>query len=103
MNATEERLLTDIAHHPVGLHPLGSAEDLEDFEAKVEWVPGLVVVVGTVIAIVVSAITFTLGHPGLGVAAATCGMLAFGAGLAWLAEERRRVRQAEREIMAQNR
>lgn len=100
--AAEETLLTEIAHHPAGLHPLGSMADLDDFETKVEWVPCLVVVLGTVLAFTVSAVSFTLGRAGVGVAAASAGMLVFSAGLAWLAEERRRVRQAEREFLAGN-
>ncbi|OBK10398.1 hypothetical protein [Mycobacterium asiaticum] len=72
--------------------------ELMEFETRTERAPGLVVIVGAVLAFVVSAVTFALGHAGAGVAVAAGGMLVFGAGLAWLAEERRRVRQAEREL-----
>ncbi len=40
---------------------------------------------------------FALGHVGAGVAAVIAGLLAFGAGMAWLAMDSRRVRQAERD------
>ncbi|UGT94314.1 LapA family protein [Mycobacterium ostraviense] len=59
--------------------------------------PGLVVVAGAVLAFVVSIANFALGQVGLGLAAAIGGLLSFGAGLAWLAMERRRVREAERQ------
>jgi Na+-driven multidrug efflux pump len=56
------------------------------------------VVVGTVgLALVVCLTNFALGHVGVGVAAVIAGLLAFGAGMAWLAMDGRRVRQAERE------
>jgi hypothetical protein len=40
---------------------------------------------------------FALGEAAAGVAAAIVALLAFGAGLAWLAMDRRRVRQEERD------
>ncbi|BCI88361.1 hypothetical protein NIIDMKKI_35670 [Mycobacterium kansasii] len=49
------------------------------------------------LAFVVSLANFALGQVGLGLAAAIGGLLSFGAGLAWLAMERRRVREAERQ------
>ncbi|WP_081287354.1 hypothetical protein [Mycobacterium asiaticum] len=72
--------------------------ELAEFETKAERTPGLVVIAGAVLAFVVSAVTFALGHAGAGIAAASIGMLVFGGGLAWLAEERRRVRQVERDL-----
>nr|WP_253849328.1 LapA family protein [Mycobacterium asiaticum] len=63
----------------------------------------MVVIAGAVLAFVVSAVTFALGHVGAGIAAASIGMLVFGGGLAWLAEERRRVRQAERDLRCRGR
>ncbi|MGZ4526905.1 MAG: LapA family protein [Mycobacterium sp.] len=48
-------------------------------------------------AFVVCVATFALGDAGAGVAAAIVAVLAFGAGLDWLAMDRRRIRQAERE------
>ncbi|MGO9693828.1 MAG: LapA family protein [Mycobacterium sp.] len=48
-------------------------------------------------AFVVCVTNFALGQAGAGVAAAIVGLLAFGAGLAWLAMDRRRIRQAERD------
>lgn len=74
-----------------------STHDLADFETRAERTPGLVVIVGAVLAFVVSAFTFALGHAGAGITAASIGLLVFGGGLAWLAEERRRVRQVERD------
>jgi Na+-driven multidrug efflux pump len=59
--------------------------------------PGLVVVAAAVLAFVVCVTNFALGQAGAGVAAAIVGLLAFGAGLAWLAMDRRRIRQAERD------
>jgi hypothetical protein len=69
----------------------------EDLEEKVERTPRLIVVAAAVIAFVVCVANFALGHVGLGVAAASIGLLVIGAGLSWLSMERRRVRQAERE------
>ncbi|OBK48858.1 hypothetical protein [Mycobacterium sp. 1081908.1] len=57
---------------------------------------GLVVVVVGAVAFVACVINFALGQAGPGVAAAIVGLLAFGAGLAWLAMDRRRIRDAER-------
>ena len=61
------------------------------------WSPGLVVVAAAVLAFVVCIANFALGQAGAGVAAAIVGLLAFGAGLSWLAMDRRRIRDAERE------
>ncbi|WP_155769955.1 LapA family protein [Mycobacterium asiaticum] len=80
-----------------------STHDLAQFETKAERTPGLVVIAGAVMALVVSAATFALGHAGAGIAAASIGMLVFGGGLAWLAEERRRVRQVERDLRYRDR
>ncbi|WP_374021334.1 LapA family protein [Mycobacterium sp. HNNTM2301] len=63
----------------------------------VERTRGLVIVGAAVLAFVVCVATFALGHAGAGVAAAIVALLAFGAGLDWLAMDRRRIRQAERE------
>jgi hypothetical protein len=62
-----------------------------------ERTPGLVVVAAGVLAFVVSVTNFALGEVNAGIAAAIVGLLAFGAGLDWLAMDRRRMRQAERE------
>jgi Na+-driven multidrug efflux pump len=59
--------------------------------------PGLVVVAAAGLAFVVCVANFALGEAGAGVAAAIVGLLTFGAGLAWLAMDRRRIRDAERE------
>jgi hypothetical protein len=58
--------------------------------------PGLVVVAAAVLAFVVCVTNFALGNAHAGVAAAILGLLAFGAGLSWLAMDRRRIRDAER-------
>jgi hypothetical protein len=58
---------------------------------------GLVVVATVGLAFVVCLANFALGHAGAGVAAVIAGLLAFGAGMSWLAMDSRRVRQAERD------
>ena len=58
--------------------------------------PGLVVVAAAVLAFVVCVTNFALGEAHAGVAAAIIGLLAFGAGLSWLAMDRRRIRDDER-------
>jgi hypothetical protein len=57
---------------------------------------GLIVVAVAAVAFVVCVINFAFGEAGAGVAAAIVGLLAFGAGLSWLAMDRRRIRDAER-------
>ena len=57
---------------------------------------GIAVVAAAVLAFVVCVTNFALGNAHAGVAAAIVGLLAFGAGLAWLAMDRRRIRDAER-------
>ncbi|MEB4212271.1 LapA family protein [Mycobacterium sp. 94-17] len=59
--------------------------------------PGFLVIAAAALAFVVCVADFALGHGGAGVAAAIVSMLAFGAGLSWLAMDRRRIRDAERE------
>lgn len=59
--------------------------------------PGLIVVCAAALAFVVCVANFALGQARAGVTAAIVAMLAFGAGLAWLAMDRRRIRQAQRE------
>jgi hypothetical protein len=63
----------------------------------VEMVPRIVAVAAAAVVFVVGITNFALGQVGLGVAAVSVGLLVFGAGLSWLAMERRRIRQAERE------
>ncbi|GFG96062.1 LapA family protein [Mycobacterium timonense] len=58
--------------------------------------PGLLVVGAAALAFVACVANFALGQAGAGVAAAIVAMLAFGAGLAWLAMDRRRIREAQR-------
>ncbi|OBI37883.1 hypothetical protein [Mycobacterium sp. E2238] len=71
----------------------GNAEPPHDLART----PGLVIVGAAVLALVMCVATFALGDAGAGVAAAIVAMLAFGAGLAWLGMDRRRIRQAERD------
>ena len=63
----------------------------------VERIPRMVAVGAAVVVFVVGLTNFALGQVELGVAAVSVGLLVFGAGLSWLAMERRRIRQAERE------
>ncbi|OBF11455.1 hypothetical protein A5730_05995 [Mycobacterium sp. ACS4054] len=72
---------------------LGAKRDFDDFGRT----PGLVIVGAAVLAFAVCVATFALGDAGAGVAAAIFAMLAFGAGLAWLAMDRRRIRETERD------
>ncbi|WP_156686966.1 LapA family protein [Mycobacterium sp. Marseille-P9652] len=72
-----------------------SAHDLEE---RVERKPRLVVVAAAVLTLLASVANFALGHVRLGVDVASIGLLTVGAGMSWLAMERRRVRQAEREM-----
>lgn len=58
--------------------------------------PGLIVVAAAVLALVVCVTNFALGEADAGVAAAIVGLLGFGAGLSWVAMDRRRIREAER-------
>jgi hypothetical protein len=58
--------------------------------------PGLVIIGIAVLAFVVCVVNFALGAAGAGVVAASVGLLAFGAGLAWLVMDGRRFRDAER-------
>ncbi len=64
--------------------------------------PGRTVVVLAVLAFAVCVANFALGEAGAGVMAAIVALLAFGAGLSWLAMDRRRIRQAERESLVSN-
>ena len=66
-------------------------------QSDVERAPGRIVVVVAVLAFAVCVANFALGEAGAGVVAAVVALLAFGAGLSWLAMDRRRIRQAERE------
>ena len=59
--------------------------------------PGLVVVAAAVLALVVCVTNFALGQAQAGVAAAIVCLLGLGAGLAWVAMDRRRIRDAEQE------
>jgi hypothetical protein len=60
--------------------------------------PGLVVVAIAALAFVVCVTNFALGQAGAGLAAGIVALLAFGAGLSWLSMDRRRIRDAEREL-----
>lgn len=87
--------MRDTSHRP--FDPSEAAPSNGDPIDDVERAPGLVVVAGAVLAFGVCVVNFALGQVTIGIAAAIAGMLALGAGLAWLSMERRRVRQAERE------
>jgi hypothetical protein len=63
---------------------------------RLERSPRLVVVAAAAVALVVCVTNFALGKAGAGVVAAIVGLLAYGAGLAWLAMDRRQIRDAER-------
>ncbi|VBA58174.1 hypothetical protein LAUMK41_02817 [Mycobacterium attenuatum] len=78
------------------IHRRLDAHDPAGCSNDAERAPGLVVIAGAALAFVVSIANFAFGQIGLGLAAAIGGLLSFGAGLAWLAMERRRVREAER-------
>lgn len=88
--------MADIVHNP-GRNELADFED--NLENNVERTPELVVMAGAVLAFVVSVAAFALGQANVGIAVASGGMLVFGAGLSWLAMERRRVRDAERDVL----
>lgn len=62
--------------------------------------PGLILVGTGIFAFVIALGGFALAHVGVGIAAAVIALLAVGAGLDWLATDRRRVRQAERDWMS---
>jgi hypothetical protein len=89
------------AGEPTDLGQQNSAEqDLKgDLEERVERAPRLFVVAVAILAVAASVANFALGQPRVGVTAASIGLLAIGAGLSWLSMERRRVRQAERELV----
>ncbi len=59
--------------------------------------PGLVIMGIALVAFAVCVLNFALGHGAAGVVAASVGLLAFGAGLAWLVMDGRRFRDAERD------
>lgn len=60
---------------------------------------GLAAVAAAVVAFVVCVANFAFGKVNAGIDAAIVGLLALGAGLDWLAMDRRRMRQAERESL----
>ena len=61
--------------------------------------PGLLVVATAALAFAACVANFALGEAGAGVVFAIISMLAFGAGLSWLAMDGRRIRDAERELV----
>lgn len=84
-------------HSPVHHHRSVRRHDTEPATQYFERTPGLIIVAAAALAFVVCVATFALGDAGAGVAAAIVALLAFGAGLAWLAMDRRRIRQSERQ------
>lgn len=85
--------MAEIAHIP------HAPCELDEFEDAAERRPVFVVMAGAVLAFVVSLAAFAFGQVGVGISVASVGMLVFGAGLCWLGMERRRVRDAEREVL----
>ena len=75
----------------------GRSTSLDEPSDDVERIPRIVVVAAAIVVFGVGLANFALGQVGLGVAAVSIGLLVFGAGLSWLAMERRRIRQAERD------
>jgi FtsH-binding integral membrane protein len=65
--------------------------------------PGLLLVGTGAAAFVMCLAAFALGRVGVGIAATIVALLATGAGLAWLAMEGRRVRDAQRERVTNHR
>ena len=61
---------------------------------------GLIVVAAVALAFAVCLANFALGQVNAAVGAVIAALMAFGAGLSWLASDRRRVRQAERDWLA---
>jgi hypothetical protein len=95
----EINIMSDDSRDSVNRDGLARRNAIEPAEAS-GWTPGLSVVLAGVLAIVVCVANFALGEVTAGIAAAIVGMLAFGAGLDWIAMDRRRIRQAEREWFA---
>jgi hypothetical protein len=91
--------MSDDSHDSVNGDRLARGNENEPAPAS-GWTPGLSVVLAGVLAIVVCVANFALGEVTAGIAAAIVGMLGFGAGLDWIAMDRRRIRQAEREWFA---
>lgn len=88
-----------MGHSPVD-HDRTAGRDRDDSVRDAGQTPGLVVVCAAALAFVVCVANFALGQARAGVTAAIVAMLAFGAGLAWLAMDRRRIRQAQRECVS---
>ena len=84
-----------MTHGPVDQHR--TTRRYSDQTAQDVRAPGLLVVGAAVVAFAVCVTNFALGQAKAGVTSAIVALLAFGAGLSWLAMDRRRVRQAERE------
>ena len=83
--------------------PLGDGRTTGSPVNDAERMTGPAIVGAAALAFVVCVATFALGHAGAGVAAAIVALLALGAGLAWLAMDRRRIRQEERDWVSQDR
>jgi hypothetical protein len=81
----------------------GANRNDDELIDDVERIPRMVAVGAAVAVFVVGLTNFAFGQVGLGVAAVSIGLLVFGAGLSWLAMERRRIRQAEREWLTEHR
>lgn len=64
--------------------------------------PGLIAVAVGVVAFVVALFAFATGHAVVGVVAIVVAVVAAGGGLWWLAHAHRRVREAERQVLAEH-
>jgi hypothetical protein len=91
--------MADNAHAPDDTPTTRPRTEEQDLEERVERAPRLFVVAVAILAVAASVANFALGQPRVAVTAASIGLLAIGAGLSWLSMERRRVRQAERELV----
>lgn len=80
-------------------HPVDHGRTADPRTGGSRQTPGLLVVAAAALAFVACVANFALGQADAGVAAAIVAMLAFGAGLSWLAMDRRRIRDAERHWM----
>lgn len=92
----------DTSHDPVDYHRTTRPHAGESIKDSGR-IPGLLLVAVGLVAFVVCLVSFAEGQVGAGIAAVVVALLAAGAGLSWLAMERRRIRQAEREQVANRR
>jgi protein-S-isoprenylcysteine O-methyltransferase Ste14 len=94
----EEALMRHVSRDLVD-HGRTNRRYADESGQNAERMPGLVVVATAVLAFVVCLTNFPFGEANAGIVAAIVGLLALGAGLDWLAMDRRRMRQAERDSL----